>query len=84
MDEDMKALDAYFERVEKLLSDCEMPDKMDRELRDAVMFYTAHQVRNTNGQVRANVQQLRLMWWVLGVVVVAIATLHGLPLLPLP
>ena len=81
---DMKALDKYFERVEKILEEEEAPDKMSREIRDALLFYTAHQVRKTNGSVKDHQVSIKNIWWVIGLVVALIAFLHGIPLLPLP
>ena len=59
MDDAMKALDEYFGTIEGILKSGEQPDKMTREIRDALLFYTAHQARITNGSVRVLKEELR-------------------------
>ena len=80
----MKALDEYFGTIEQILKSGEQPDKMTRELRDALLFYTAHQARITNGSVKANKEELRLHRWIIAIILAIIAAIHGLPFLPLP
>lgn len=84
MDEAMKALDEYFDTIEVILKSGDQPDKMTQEIRDALMFYTAHQARITNGSVKLNKEELRLHRWLIAVMLFIIAVLHGLPFLPLP
>jgi hypothetical protein len=80
----MKALDEYFGTIEEILKSGEQPESMTRDLRDALMFYTANQARITNGTVRNNTEELRLHRWLIAVILAIIAVLHGLPFLPLP
>jgi len=80
----MKALDEYFGTIEQILKSGEQPGKMTQELRDALMFYTAHQARITNGTVKNNKEELRLHRWLIALLLAIIAALHGLPFLPLP
>jgi hypothetical protein len=84
LDDTMKALDEYFGAIEEILKSGEQPDHMTQEIRDALMFYTAHQARITNGTVRNNTEELRLHRWLIAVILAIIAVLHGLPFLPLP
>ena len=84
LDDTMKALDEYFGTIEKILKDGEAPDKMTEDIRDALMFYTAHQARITNGTSKINKEELRLHRWLIAVMLAIIAVLHGLPFLPLP
>lgn len=84
MDDAMKALDEYFGTIEKILKSGEQPTKMTREIRDALLFYTAHQARITNGATRSNKEELRLHRWFMVVLLFIIAVLHGIPFLPLP
>ena len=81
---DLQALDEYFESVERILQSEEPPKKVNQELRDALMFYTAHQARITNGTSKLNKEELRLHRWLIAVMLAIIAVLHGLPFLPLP
>ena len=84
LDEQMKALDGYFKTIEEMLKSGEHPDEMTQEIRDALMFYTAHQARITNGTSKLNKEELRLHRWLIAVMLAIIAVLHGLPFLPLP
>ena len=84
MDDAMKALDEYFETIEVILKSGEQPEEVTREIRDALMFYTAQQARITNGTVRNNKEELRLHRWLIAVLLAIVAALHGLPFLPLP
>ena len=81
--DDSQVLDDLFARVEKILKSGE-PTKMTRELRDAFLFYTAHQARATNGHVRENRKEIRIHRWVIAITLILLAWHIGLPVLPLP
>lgn len=84
MDDEMRALDEYFNRVEAILRNGEAPDKITREMRDSLLFYTAHQTRITNGNVKDNKKEIRIHRWMIAVLLILIAWHAGIPFLPFP
>jgi len=84
LDKDMAALDKYFVRVEKMLTEGESPEKITQQIRDDLLFYTAHQIRITNGNVRENKKEIRFHRWLITVALLLAAWQLGMPLIPFP
>jgi len=71
-----EAIDALFDRVEKILDQEDGQTKISRELRDSLIFYTAHHIRQLNGKITNHDKQLMYIKIALVIMVIVVFIEH--------